>query len=115
MDTEQYVTVRDAARELGVTESAIRNATLKGRLRFEKLFGRKLIHRLDLEDYRRRAHPAGQKSNGRPRRTSGQLPTPAEMLAIWEEEGVLGLYAGRPNSPELARDLRRIASSRQWD
>lgn len=116
MEAEQYITVQEAAKELGITESAIRNATLKGRLPFARLFGRKLIRRNDLNDYVRRTRPSGQRSNGRPRRTAGdQSPTPAEMLQIWDRDGVLGLFEDRPDSPELARGLRHNASTRDWD
>lgn len=33
--------------------------------------------------------------------------TGAEALAYWQKEGVLGLLADRPDSPEYARELRQ--------
>ncbi len=70
MDTETLLTVREAAAKIGVSESAIRNATLEGRLPFVMKFGRKLIPQDALTAYRRRTQPAGIKSRGRPRTAS---------------------------------------------
>ena len=36
----------------------------------------------------------------------------AEALEYWRKEGVLGLFADRPDSPEYARELRRQAETR---
>jgi excisionase family DNA binding protein len=69
MDTENLLTVREAAERLGVSESAVRNATLDGRLPCVSRFGRKLILTEDLEAYRRRTQPGGVKLRGRPPRT----------------------------------------------
>lgn len=69
MNNEILYTVREAAERIGVTESAIRNATLQGRLAFLVRYGRKLIAEEDLQDYQRRTQPAGKKSSGRPRLT----------------------------------------------
>lgn len=66
METETFLTVKDAAVKIGVSESAIRNATLEGRLPFTRMYGRKLIAPDDLEAYRQRAHPEGEKLKGRP-------------------------------------------------
>lgn len=60
-------TVRETATKIGVTESAIRNATLQGRLAFIVRYGRKLISEADLQDYQRRTQPEGKKTSGRPR------------------------------------------------
>lgn len=68
MESETFVTVREAAVRIGVTEAAIRNATLEGRLAFSVRYGRKLIAIDDLEAYQRRAHPDGAKPKGRPKR-----------------------------------------------
>ena len=38
--------------------------------------------------------------------------TGAEALEYWRREGVLGLFADRPDSPEYARQLRRQAETR---
>jgi hypothetical protein len=42
-----------------------------------------------------------------------RLPTTGvEALAYWKREGVLGLFADRPDTPEFARELRRQAETR---
>jgi len=38
----------------------------------------------------------------------------AEALVFWRTCGLLGLFSGGPDSPELARRLRRSAETRQW-
>ena len=72
MNTETLFTVREAAAKIGVSESAIRNATLQGRLPFVVKFGRKLIEQEALADYQGRTQPEGVKARGRPR-TRGEL------------------------------------------
>jgi len=67
MDDQNYVTIQEAAANIGVTETAIRNATLDGRLPFIRKYGRKLIANDDLEAYRRRTQPLGVKTVGRPK------------------------------------------------
>lgn len=69
MDTEDLLTVREAAKRIGVSESAIRNATLEGRLAFVRKFGRKLIPQDVLAEYQGRTQPEGIKPRGRPRRS----------------------------------------------
>ncbi len=70
---ENFLTVREAANRLGVSESAIRNATLEDRLPFVKKYGRKLIEICELESYRARTQPEGEKQRGRPKKPSDQL------------------------------------------
>lgn len=52
----------------------------------------------------------------RPEPANGEaLPkTPAETLAYWEREGLFGLFAEGPDSPELARQIRKQAEKRAW-
>lgn len=38
--------------------------------------------------------------------------TGAEAMDYWCREGVLGLFADRPDNPEYARELRRLAENR---
>ena len=68
MENKTFLTVQEAAQHIGVSESAIRNATLDGRLPFVRLYGRKLIEPKELEAYLRRSRPDGVKPKGRPRR-----------------------------------------------
>lgn len=77
MNTETLFTVREAAERIGVTQSAIRNATLQGRLPFLVKFGRKLIERDALAAYQARTQPGGVKSRGRPYKTGEAAPAPA--------------------------------------
>lgn len=68
METEIFFTVQEAAERIGVTANAIRNATLDGRLPFEQKYGRKVIAAAELEAYRLRSQPEGEKRSGRPRK-----------------------------------------------
>ena len=70
MEAETFLTVREAAERLGVSESAIRNATLEGRLPFVRRYGRKLIEVPALLAYRDRTQPGGVKPKGRPPRAA---------------------------------------------
>jgi excisionase family DNA binding protein len=67
-----------AAQRLGVTESAVRNATLEGRLPFVRVFGRKLLTMEALEEYRQRTQVDGVAPRGRPRNLTPKEPTPEE-------------------------------------
>lgn len=67
MENETFLTVQEAATSLGVSESAIRNATLEGRLPFVRRYGRKLIDKADLAAYEARTRPDGEKPKGRPK------------------------------------------------
>lgn len=82
MDTENLMTIKQAAKELGVSENAIRNATLDGRLPFVAMFSRKLIQRADVEAYRRRSQPDGVKLRGRPRRMDRKQKATDEVVEI---------------------------------
>lgn len=70
MDTESLMTIREAAEKIGVSENAIRNATLDSRLPFIVKFGRKLITLEALDEYKIRTQPEGVKLRGRPRRSN---------------------------------------------
>ena len=66
--TEEYLTVQEAALELGITEVSVRSALNQNRLPFAEKFGRKLVNRDDLEAYKQRTQPSGVKKVGRPRK-----------------------------------------------
>lgn len=68
MLAQGYATVQEAARELNVSDSAVRIALLEGRLPFAVMFGRKLIARPDLAAYKQRTQPDGVRRVGRPRK-----------------------------------------------
>lgn len=76
MDTETLLTVQEAALRIGVSESAIRNAMLQGRLPFVAMFGRKLIEQEALSTYQRRTQPGGAKARGRPPKGDGTATLP---------------------------------------
>jgi excisionase family DNA binding protein len=63
---ENLLTVQQVASQLGVTDGAIRLALSQGRLPFSEMYGRKLITHADLEAYRQRSRPNGEKRIGRP-------------------------------------------------
>jgi excisionase family DNA binding protein len=66
MDPGEYVTIGEAAEFLGVSEGAVRKAILSDRLACTLLYGRKLISRSDLGEYKARTQPNGEVSRGRP-------------------------------------------------
>lgn len=65
---DNLLTVQQAAVHLGVTDGAVRLALSQGRLPFIEKYGRKLVTMLDVDTYRQRAQPDGQKRVGRPRK-----------------------------------------------
>ena len=66
--TDEYLTVQDAAADLGITEVSVRSALNRSRLPFVEKYGRKLIARTDLAAYKQRTQPDGVKRVGRPRK-----------------------------------------------
>lgn len=68
IETKDYLTIQEAARELSVTDAAVRSAILKGRLNAAVMLGRKVVPRADLAAYQARTRPDGVKPIGRPRR-----------------------------------------------
>ena len=72
MDTsQQLMTVPEVALELGVTQTAVRNAVYENRLPSVKMYGKPLIARTDLDAYKQRTQPSGVKKVGRPKRVNG--------------------------------------------
>ncbi len=63
---ETLLTAREAAAELGVHVGTAHNAFQEDRLPFVALYGRKLISRADLDAYKQRTRPGGEKPKGRP-------------------------------------------------
>ena len=74
MDTENLLTMDAAAAEIGVTVGAIRNAVLERRLPFVRAFGRKLIEREALAEYKARTQVNGVPPKGRPARRASLSP-----------------------------------------
>ncbi len=68
METENLLTAREAAQELGIHTGTVHKAFQENRLPFVALYGRKLISRADLDDYKQRTRPDGEKPKGRPRK-----------------------------------------------
>jgi hypothetical protein len=67
VDTQDLLTVRQAAQELNVTEGAIRAAITDGRLKHLTELNRKVVTRAELDAYKQRTQPDGVKHTGRPR------------------------------------------------
>lgn len=65
-------------------------------------------HGLPVEEYALRVLDLGISADALPM-------TGAEALAYWKREGVIGLFSDRPDSPEFARELRRLAETRGQD
>jgi excisionase family DNA binding protein len=70
MANEVLLTARDAAAELGIHVGTVHNAFQENRLPFVALYGRKLIRRADLDAYKKRTRPGGEKPKGRPRKVA---------------------------------------------
>ncbi len=73
MVNEVLLTAREAAAELGVHVSTVHNAFQESRLPFVPLYGRKLISRADLETYKQRTRPDGEKPKGRPQGAKNRI------------------------------------------
>ncbi len=72
MQLKDLLTIREAAASLGIAESTMRTATLEGRIPFVVVLNRKLLRKRDLDAYRARTQPTGEKLRGRPRKAGGQ-------------------------------------------
>ena len=70
----QYLTVKEAAASLGVSQQAIWNAIGEKRLPAVVKYSKKLIALRDLEAYKARSQSGGAPPKGRPR---VRLPGPA--------------------------------------
>ncbi len=68
MEQATHLTVQEAAQTLGVTDVTVRAAILDGRLPATMIYGRKVIACGDVECYRQRTQPSGEKRIGRPRK-----------------------------------------------
>ena len=79
MEAEVLLTAREAAQELDVHTGTVHNAFQEGRLPFVALYGRKLIRRADLDAYKQRTRPGGEKPKGRPRK-AGQGVGPGKSV-----------------------------------
>ena len=68
VENPDFLTPAQAAQELDVQAPAVHSALSEGRLPFVTLYGRKLISRTDLDAYKLRTRPGGEKPRGRPRK-----------------------------------------------
>lgn len=100
----EYLTVQQAARELDVTDAAIRGAILKKRLNSVVLYGRKLISRGELSAYRSRTRPDGVKPVGRPRRKTERGPALSTFTTLGAEQSLREIW-DKPEEDEAWRDL----------
>lgn len=67
VENENLLTAPEVCGELGISRGAVHNAMTEGRLPFIVMYGRKLISRADLDTYKRRTRPNGEKPRGRPK------------------------------------------------
>ena len=65
-----YMTISQAATSLGVQPQTVRNAVNEERLPCVRVYGRVLIDPDELEVYRKRTQPDGEKPRGRPRKST---------------------------------------------
>lgn len=61
-----YLTVNEAAESLGIHQATLRNAIREGRLPSNRIYGKIVVARADMEAYRERTRPTGEKPRGRP-------------------------------------------------
>lgn len=66
MNVRDYLTVPEAAGELGVHPETVRLAVKQERLPAVRAFGKLLVARADVEAYKARTQPDGVKRVGRP-------------------------------------------------
>ncbi len=66
MVDEDFLTVPEAAAELAITVSSVHIALKENRLPYIEKYGRKLVSRADLDIYKLRTRPGGEKPKGRP-------------------------------------------------
>jgi hypothetical protein len=67
---------------------------------------------LPVEEYALEALVTGMSAGGGHQPAEKLPQTGAEALAYWKREGVPGLFADRPDTPEFARELRHQAETR---
>lgn len=68
MNTNDYLTVDQAAERLGITTPAVYIAIREKRLPARRLFGRLVVHQRDLDAYQARTQADGQPRTARPGR-----------------------------------------------
>jgi hypothetical protein len=68
---------------------------------------------LPVQEYALQALDTGLRAGAASAAPADLPQTGAEALAYWTGEGVLGLFADRPDSAEYARQLRRQAETRK--
>ena len=67
---DDLLSVKQAAVELGGSPSSVYAAIAEGRLPTVTFIGKKAIRRVDLEEYRARTRPTGEKPKGRPKKAN---------------------------------------------
>jgi hypothetical protein len=74
VETDDYMSVKDAALSLCVSPGALRLAIHEERIPSELVFGRRVIKRSDVEEYRQRTQPDGQPVKHRPKGATDRTP-----------------------------------------
>lgn len=73
MDTTGLLTAQQVADLMNVHLMCVYQAIRDGRLPAQRIFGRTVVARADVETYLRRARPDGVKVKGRPKRQEAAL------------------------------------------
>ncbi len=68
VENTTLLTVSETARELNVSKTTVYEAMSEGRLTYVYKYGRKLINKTHVDEYKRRTQPLGHKRIGRPPR-----------------------------------------------
>jgi excisionase family DNA binding protein len=104
-----FLTIREVAAVLRVSESTIRNAIGSGRLRafrFGNRGGSIRIGRADLEDYMALCATAARRSVRNSSRSGGSLfknLDGSRLLAAWRQQGVLDGQQGERSGPSSGK------------
>ena len=67
METDELITINEAADILGVKPGSVYTAIRQDRLTCTILYGRKLLKREDVQNYMQATRPTGEKPKGRPK------------------------------------------------
>ena len=68
IETDDYMSLREAAEEIGVTPSTLSVSILRGNLEAIKPWGSYLVLRTSAAEYKARTQPDGIPCSGRPRK-----------------------------------------------
>jgi hypothetical protein len=99
------LTVVQVARELGVTEGAVRDAIRRGAMHSEEALGRKVILRTEIEAYRKKTQFDGEKRRGRPPKAASG--TAEARSSVMDQHTDSGVGAPRYSTADYERYIQK--------